>query len=123
LTAPSVACYPGYLAAGPNPTSVDKKEFIMKKLISIGLVAVLFGAGLSGCARDGMMNRGSMKDGTGKNMNMDSTMMDANSDGMVSKEEFMKHHEAMFDKMKKDSNGMVSMKDMQMMMDSMMMKK
>lgn len=88
----------------------------MKKLISTGLIAVLFGAGFSGCAQNGMMNHGAMKDGMGMKM------MDANNDGMISKEEFMKHHEAMFDKMKKDSNGMVSMKDMPMMMDGMMKK-
>ena len=41
---------------------------------------------------------------------------------MISKEEFMKHHESMYDKMKKGSNGMVSVKDMQAMMDMMMMK-
>ena len=42
-------------------------------------------------------------------------MMDTNHDGMVSKEEFMKHHEMMFDKMKKNKMGMVEMKDMPMM--------
>lgn len=42
-------------------------------------------------------------------------MMDTNNDGMVSKEEFMKHHEMMFDKMKKNKMGMVDMKDMPMM--------
>lgn len=85
---------------------------------------MVLGAGLSGCARPGMMNHDSMnsgmamdKQGQGQGMNM----MGANGDGMVSKEEFMKHHEAMFDKMKKDSSGRVSMKDMHMMMmDGMM---
>ena len=47
--------------------------------------------------------------------------MDANKDGMVSKEEFMKYHEAMFEKMKGD-NGKVNIKDMQMMGDMMMKK-
>lgn len=94
----------------------------MKKLISTGLIAVLFGAGFSGCAQNGMMNHGAMKDGMGMQGGMGMKMMDANNDGMISKEEFMKHHEAMFDKMKKDSNGMVSMKDMPMMMDGMMKK-
>lgn len=101
----------------------------MGKLISISLAAVLF-AGLSGCARDGMMMRQdsmqggmAMKDGVGMKGGMDMKMMDSNNDGMISKEEFMKHHESMYDKMKKGSNGMVSTKDMQMMMDDMMMKK
>ena len=48
-------------------------------------------------------------------MEMDMKAMDMNGDGMISKDEFMKYHEAMYDKMKKGSNGMVSMKDMQMM--------
>jgi len=43
-------------------------------------------------------------------------MMDANADGMISKDEFMKHHEGMYDEMKKNKSGMVSVKDMQMMM-------
>lgn len=94
----------------------------MKKLISTGLIAVLFGAGFSGCAQDGMMNHGAIMGGTGMQGGMGMKSMDVNNDGMISKEEFMKHHEAMFDKMKKDSNGMVSMKDMPMMMDGMMKK-
>ena len=92
----------------------------MKKLISISLVAMIF-AGLSACAQDSMRGGMAKKDGMG--MKMDMKMMDPNNDGMISKEEFMKHHESMYDKMKKGSNGMVSVKDMQMMMDDMMMKK
>lgn len=94
----------------------------MKKMISISLAAVLF-AGLSGCARDSMMRQDSMQSGMAMKGGMDMKMMDTNNDGMISKEEFMKHHESMYDKMKKGSNGMVSTKDMQMMMDDMMMKK
>ena len=59
---------------------------------------------------------------SGTNMQMHIKMMDANGDGLISKEEFMKYHESMFDKMKKDSNGMVSLKDMPMMVDGMMKK-
>lgn len=91
----------------------------MKKLISIALAAVFVGAGLSGCAQGGVKGGMAMKDGMG----MDMKMMDTNNDAMISKAEFMKHHEAMYDKMKKDSSGMVSVKDMQMMMHDMMMKK
>jgi len=39
--------------------------------------------------------------------------MDTNGDGMLSKEEFMKGHDTMFDRMK-GPNGMISLKDMQM---------
>ncbi len=55
-------------------------------------------------------------------MKMDMKAMDKSGDGMISKSEFMNYHEAMFDKMKKDGKGMVSMKDMQMMMGGDMMK-
>ena len=95
----------------------------MRKLSSVSVTALLF-AGLSGCAQDGMMMRhGSMPAGGGMKGGMDMKMMDTNNDGMISKEEFMKHHESMYDKMKKGSNGMVSLKDMQMMMHDMMMQK
>ena len=97
----------------------------MRKLISISLVAMIF-AGLSACAQDSTRGGMAMKDGMqmkdGMGMKMDMKMMDPNNDGMISKEEFMKHHESMYDKMKKGSNGMVSVKDMQAMMDMMMMK-
>ena len=97
----------------------------MKKLLSLGIAAVVL-AGVSGCAQDSMMKRDgmqgnmAMKDGMGMQM---VKMMDMNNDGMISKEEFTKHHDAMYDKMKKGSNGMVSMMDMQMAMDQMMMMK
>ena len=98
----------------------------MTKLLSVGIAAMVLLAGVSGCAQDGMMKRGdmkgnmAMKDGMGMQM---VKMMDANNDGMISRDEFMKHHDSMYDKMKKGSNGMVSMMDMQMMMEEMMMKK
>jgi Spy/CpxP family protein refolding chaperone len=44
--------------------------------------------------------------------------MDSNGDGMVSKQEYISHHEAMFDKMDKGGKGMVPMKDMQSSMRS-----
>ena len=37
--------------------------------------------------------------------------MDTNSDGMISRDEFLKHHGAMYDKMKKNPKGGVDMKD------------
>src|SRR4051812_15664510 len=40
----------------------------------------------------------------------DMMKMDTNNDGMVSREEYMKYHEAMWDKMKKNKNGMVDVK-------------
>ena len=46
-------------------------------------------------------------------------MMDTNGDGAISKDEFMKHHEMMWDKMKKNSAGNVDIKDMQAMHNEM----
>lgn len=42
-------------------------------------------------------------------------MMDANSDGMISKTEYMNHQTMMWGKMKKNKDGMVMMSDMKMM--------
>lgn len=49
-----------------------------------------------------------MKMGMEKKMKM----MDANSDGMISKAEYMAYHEKMWSNMKKDSMGMVDSKMM-----------
>jgi Spy/CpxP family protein refolding chaperone len=49
---------------------------------------------------------------------MNKMNMDTNGDGMVSKQEYISHHEAMFDKMDKGGKGMVPMKDMEMSMRS-----
>ncbi len=73
----------------------------MSKLSYIAFSALLTGASLPAFAMDPMM---------------DMKAMDTNGDGMISKTEYMKHHEAMWAKMKKNSSGSVSMKDMQMMM-------
>ena len=53
---------------------------------------------------------------------MDMKVMDTNGDGMISKQEFMKFHEDMWAKMKKNKAGMVDVKDMQAMMSGGMMK-
>ena len=53
-------------------------------------------------------------------MMMDMSAMDANHDGMISKKEFMKFHEEMWVKMKKNKSGMIDMKDMEMMHGNMM---
>jgi EF hand len=45
--------------------------------------------------------------------------MDTDNDGTVSKEEFMKAHEAMWDGMKKSKDGLVDVKEMEMMHKSM----
>lgn len=54
----------------------------------------------------------SMKHKSGKNANsMDYKMIDANSDGMISRDEYMNHHEMAYGKMKQTKGG-VSMKEM-----------
>ncbi len=73
------------------------------------------------CGLIGIGSSASAKDDAKMAMKMDLRMMDTNGDGMISKDEFMKHHEMMFDKMKKNSAGMVAMKDMEMMQHNMQM--
>jgi EF hand len=46
---------------------------------------------------------------------MQMSKMDTDNDGTVSKEEFMKAHEAMWEKMKKNKDGLVDVKEMHMM--------
>ena len=48
--------------------------------------------------------------------------MDTNGDGMISKEEFMAFHQAMWDKLPKNKDGMVTMKDLEDMHHDKMMK-
>ena len=53
-----------------------------------------------------------MKHNSGKNVSgMDYKMLDANSDGMISREEYMNHHEMAYGKMKQ-TNGGVSLENM-----------
>lgn len=54
-----------------------------------------------------------------KSMDMKMKMMDKDGDGMISKTEFMDAHEMMFDQMK-NSQGMISVEDMQKMKRNMM---
>ncbi len=77
----------------------------MTKLISAVMTAALLGAGATAFAKDNMAYRPMM----------DGKMMDANGDGMISKDEYMNYHESMWMKMKKNKDGMVMMKDMGMM--------
>jgi hypothetical protein len=44
-------------------------------------------------------------------LKFDAKAMDANGDGKITKDEFMKYGEAKFDRMKKDPNGMISVAD------------
>ncbi|MEO7387204.1 MAG: hypothetical protein ABIX37_09735 [Gammaproteobacteria bacterium] len=82
----------------------------MKTTIFALVGAAALGLGLSAFAGD-MMNDHDMM-----------MSMDANKDGMVSKDEYMKHHEQMWMKMKKNANGMVELKSMGRMNDDHKMK-
>jgi len=77
----------------------------MNKLRMVFLTATLLGASAGIAMADDTQCHG---------MSMNMKTMDTNGDGMISKDEFMKFHEMMWDKMKKDANGMVSVKEMQM---------
>lgn len=85
----------------------------MKKLVFAMGVAVLLGTGCSGMGghHGAMGNQQAQAQHGGRNGMM--ARMDANGDGMISKEEFIEAHEAMFDRMK-GPNGMISLQDMQM---------
>ncbi len=94
------------------------QEFNMKTLTALIAASLLAGgvafANERGAAPGGMMGGGMMGGGMGSMMNMMRHMqtMDADGDGMVSKEEFAKTHKAMFDSMPKNKEGLVDMKDM-----------
>lgn len=77
----------------------------MKKFIVALAVTILAGTSYFVIAADDLKSE--------KGMMMDVKKFDANGDGMLSKEEFIKAHEAMFDRMK-GSNGMIAIKDMPM---------
>ena len=79
----------------------------MKKMTLVMAVA-LVSASFSSFATD------DMKMGKHMDMKLDMKMMDSNGDGMISKDEFMKYHVMIFDKMKKNSTGMVDVKEMEM---------
>ncbi|WP_428414946.1 hypothetical protein [Methylibium sp.] len=87
----------------------------MNKLLSLPLAVAMGVIGAIGVAQPASAPSGGtpMKQSMGMQDGKGAKMMDANGDGMVSKEEFMKHHEAAFDKMKKNSSGTVDMKDME----------
>ena len=83
----------------------------MHRLLHIFLATGLTGVSISAVAMDDMKPQGMM---------MDMKAMDTNHDGIISKKEFMKFHEDMWAKMKKNKSGMVDMKDMEMMHEGMM---
>jgi hypothetical protein len=83
----------------------------MHRLLYIFVATGLASIGISAAAMDDMKPQGMM---------MEMKAMDTNHDGMISKKEFMKFHEEMWAKMKKNKSGMVDIKDMEQMHNDMM---
>lgn len=83
----------------------------MRKLIAILCGTALLGLSGAAFAQDKMKSDKPMAD---KAMAKDSMKMDANSDGMVSQDEFMNYHKAMWAKVKKNDKGMAMMADVNM---------
>lgn len=78
-------------------------------LVVAGCTTAHHGRGMSGCD----MPMGKMHGpGGGHQMMMEG--IDPNNDGKITREEFMRHHEAMFDQMK-NREGVIDMKDMKTM--------
>lgn len=71
----------------------------MTKILSLCAAAILMSAGAAYAATEDFAHG---------NMHFDAKAMDTDHDGMISKDEFMKQHEAMWGKMKKDKDGMIS---------------
>lgn len=104
--AASIAVTPAAHAAG-NP-------FAMQGLDSGHMVAAMDGK-CGGMKKAGDGKCGSMgKAGDGK---CGMSMMDANKDGKVSKEEFMKMHEGIFDSMDANKDGVIDASEMKAAMD------
>ncbi len=89
----------------------------MRKPTIVGLGALVLTTLLSaGCAHDRTMRHGAMHGGAGMAGGMGPQAMDADKDGMISRDEFMNYHGAMYDRMPKNSGGTVSVAEMNKMM-------
>lgn len=90
----------------------------MKTITMTALAVALLSTGLPASAADSMklMKKDRMS------MSKDMKAMDTNGDGMISKEEYMKHSEMMFEGMQKNKDGMIDMKHMSMTKGGSMMK-
>ena len=80
----------------------------MRKLIAILCGTALLSLSGAAVAQDKMKSDKPMAE---KPMAKDSMKMDANNDGMVSQDEFMNYHKAMWAKIKKNDKGMAMMAD------------
>jgi len=99
------------MAAAPIATATDN-PFAMQSLDRGYMVAQAgkMGDGKCGQGKCGGMNKAAEN-------KCGAAMMDANKDGKVSKEEFMKAHEAMFSNMDANKDGSIDKTEMGKMMD------
>ena len=87
----------------------------MRKLIAVLCSTALVGFAGHAVAQSSMKSDTMKSDSTKTDkMAKDSMKMDANADGMVSQDEFMKYHTAMWGKIKKNDKGMAMMADVNM---------
>lgn len=84
----------------------------MNNLLKTLLIASLALTSYSAFAGNSNNTMDSQEGLTQDDQSMESKVIDANSDGMISKDEYMSYHEKSYGKMKQ-TNGNVSIKDMQ----------
>lgn len=85
----------------------------MRQLVSIAMSAIILGASAGVAAQTGQTGMSNKEDDR-KTFHHDFKAMDANSDGMISRDEYLRYYGSRFDRMKRDDKGMVMMKDMMM---------
>ena len=89
------------------------------KLVSIVMGAAILGASAAAGAQTSSQTAPSQKQGetvsqTSTQNQIDFKVMDANSDGMISRDEYVKYYGGRFDRMKRNDKGMVMMDDVRM---------
>jgi len=118
-----------------------EQGIMMNKLMSIGLMAALSGTGMVAVAQTPTPKPAPTQQTAPKanpstqatptatpqspsvaaknvtpaataSLQVELTAMDANRDGLVSRQEYMTHYEGLYGKIKKDSAGMISLKDL-----------
>jgi hypothetical protein len=81
---------------------------LLSMIVGVALIGIGIGTGIGAFAADDIKAQGKS---TARDAEK-SRRMDVDMDGMISKAEYIKYHEARYDGMKKNSRGMVDVKDM-----------